>query len=129
MSTREAPIDLTSSDDEYECKKKRKEPEVTVKKELKRIKKVIINKCYSCEKPKEGLRPTGNSLGFVCEDCAEDIPEMGFCNGCDRYEETDGENFCGRCQYEMEKRAERAFPIRIRDEDSSDETEIDSDRD
>ena len=130
MSTRENPIDLVSSDDEC-CKKKRKEPEVTQKKETKRVKKVE-NKCYSCEEPKESLRPTGNSLGFVCDDCMEDIPEMNFCDGCERYEETNGENLCGRCQYEIEKRCERAFARRIGaipDEDSSTETEVDSDSD
>jgi hypothetical protein len=62
----------------------------------------------------------------------EDIPEMNFCDGCERYEETNGENLCGRCQYEMEKRCERAFARRIGaipDEDSSTETEVDSDSD
>jgi hypothetical protein len=133
MSTKENAIDLTSSDDEKDCKKKRKDPEMTEKKEQKRAKKV--NKCFSCEEVKEGIRATGNSLGFVCEDCAEDIPEMNFCDGCERYEETDGENLCGRCQYEMEKeyelkkQCERAFARRIGaipDEDSSNETEVDS---
>jgi hypothetical protein len=131
MSTRENPIDLTSSDDEKDCKKKRKLPEMIVKKE----RKLVVNKCYICEEAKEGLRATGNSLGFVCEACMEDIPEMGFCNGCDRYEETDGENFCGRCQFELTERSKRASakrrkaPIQDTDteEDSSNETEVDSD--
>jgi hypothetical protein len=130
MSTKENPIDLTSSDDEKDCKKKRKEPEVTEKIEKKRAKKV--NKCFSCEEPKKDLRETGNSLKFVCEDCIEEIPEMGFCNGCNRYEETDGENFCGTCQYELQKRSERAYARRkgakkdTDDEDSSsNETELD----
>lgn len=132
MSTRENAIDLTSSDDEKDCKKKRKEPEVTEKKEKKRAKKV--NKCFSCEEAKDGLRATGNCLKFVCEDCMEEIPEMGFCNGCDRYEETNGENFCGKCQYELEKRWERAHAKRRSTkktdtddtEESSNETEVDS---
>jgi hypothetical protein len=131
MSTRENPIDLTSSDDEEDCKKKRKEPEVTEKIEKKRAKKAV-NKCFSCEEPKKDLRATGNSLKFVCEDCIEEIPEMGFCNGCNRYEETDGENFCGTCQYELQKRSERAYARRIgakKDADdeysSSNETELD----
>jgi hypothetical protein len=69
----------------------------------------------------------------------EDNPEMNFCDGCERYEETDGENLCGRCQYEMEKeyearkQCERAFARRIgavADTDSSDEIEVeDSDSD
>ena len=136
MSTREAPIDLTVSDDEEECEKKRKEPaEVTEKRDTKRVKEV--NKCYSCEEENEHLRGTGNSLGFICYDCMEDNPEMNFCDGCDRYEETDGENLCGRCQYELEKeyearkQCERAFARRIgavADTDSSDdEAEVDSD--
>ncbi len=131
MSTKENAIDLTTSDDEKDCKKKRKDPEMNEKKEKKRAKKV--NKCFSCEEAKDGLRATGNCLKFVCEDCIEEIPEMGFCNGCNRYEETDGENFCGTCQYELRKRSERAFARRIGaipdEEDSSNETEVDSDSD
>ena len=136
MSTKENPIDLTSSDSEEEChKKKRKEPEMSEKKVQKKSK---VNKCFSCHEAKDRMEETGNSLGFICYDCMEDIPEMNFCDRCNRYEETDGENLCGRCQYDIEKehemkrKCERAFARRIGavldvDDDNANDTEIDSD--
>ena len=95
MSTPENTIDLTGSDDEKVTTKKR-QPEVSVKKEKKA--KKAADKCGMCEEAKPDLKETGNCIGFVCEDCMEETPEMAFCDDCGRYEETDGENLCGRCQ-------------------------------
>jgi hypothetical protein len=125
MSTRANAIDLSGSDDEEETQKKRK-PEVTT--DLTCGCSLFI-KCYlhfnyangfrvgaattstkeadmcgCCDKVKENLKETGNSIGFVCEACEEDNTEMAFCDGCHRYEETDGENLCGRCQSDPKKR-------------------------
>jgi hypothetical protein len=98
MSTRANAIDLSGSDDEEETQKKRK-PEVT---DLTSTKEADM--CGCCDKVKENLKETGNSIGFVCEACEEDNTEMAFCDGCHRYEETDGENLCGRCQSDPKKR-------------------------
>jgi hypothetical protein len=106
MTTPENVIDLTSSDDEEEKMTKKRQPEVSVKTEKKAKKAEKTknddeeeeDKCGCCDKAKPDLKPTGNCIGFVCEDCMEETPEMAFCDGCDRYEETNGENLCGRCQ-------------------------------
>ena len=56
------------------------------------------NKCYICKNTKD-LCSTGNSDGFVCEKCISN-PEsaQAFCVTCKRYEETDGDGYCGKCQ-------------------------------
>ena len=96
MTTRETAIDLTSDDEDTSTKRRRMPVEDTGKAD-KKMKQV----CGVCEENKDGLRKTGNSIGLICEDCVEDCPECGFCDGCNRYEETDGENLCGRCQHRM----------------------------
>ncbi len=60
------------------------------------------NKCYICKNEKD-LRSTGNSDGYVCEKCVSN-PEstQAFCVTCKRYEETDGDGYCGKCQDESE---------------------------
>ena len=57
-----------------------------------------VNNCYLCKNEKD-LRSTGNSDGYVCESCISN-PEssQAFCLTCKRYEETDGDGYCGRCQ-------------------------------
>jgi len=133
MSTRANAIDLSNSDDEEETQKKRK-PEVTcgcdqlakcylhfnyAAKSTKKVKEAT-DKCGCCDEVKEGLKNTGNSIGFVCEECEENNPEMAFCDGCDRYEETDGENLCGRCQSVTDPK-KRAKHAKDSDSDSSDD--------
>lgn len=54
--------------------------------------------CGMCGSAKEDLKDTGNSICFICAECIEDTPEMNFCDGCHRYEETDDHNLCGKCQ-------------------------------
>ena len=146
-STQANPIDLSISDDEEETtQKKRKSKTCDVcdqlgkcfrhynyaEQETKSLKEA--DKCGCCDEVRECLKKTGNSIGFVCEDCEENNPEMAFCDGCDRYEETDGENLCGRCQSvtEAKNRAEyaileRAFARRIgaRDDESSSSSDSD----
>jgi hypothetical protein len=127
------PIDLSISDDEEEKTQKKRKPEVTCgcdqlakcylhfnydEQEKKSLKEA--DKCGCCDEVRESLKKTGNSIGFVCEDCEENNPEMAFCDGCDRYEETNDINLCGRCQHGMweemrraDDREERAFARRI----------------
>jgi len=122
MSTRGTAIDLSVSDDEEETQKKRK-PEMTTdlscpcdgfaKCYLHFNYKSKMRLCGSCDRgflDRTAVKRTGNSIGFVCEDCEENTPEMAFCVGCHRYEETDGEDLCGRCQSvtDPKKRAEYA---------------------
>jgi hypothetical protein len=132
MSTRANAIDLSGSDNEEEETQKKRKPEVTRgEQEKKSLKEADM--CGFCDKVKEGLKSTGNSMGFVCEDCEEETnTEMAFCDGCDRYEETDGENLCGRCQSVTEAknraeyaREECAFARRIgaRDDDESSDSD------
>lgn len=56
------------------------------------------NKCYICKNEKD-LCSTGNSDGYVCKNCISN-PEstQAFCITCKRYEETDGDGYCGKCQ-------------------------------
>jgi hypothetical protein len=121
MSTRAHAIDLSASDDEEETQKKRK-PEVTVLTcGCDRFAKCYLHFNYAgtstkekeadicgyCDNVKENLKKTGNSIGFVCEACEIVFTYMAFCDGCHRYEETDGENLCGRCN-DPKKRAKYA---------------------
>ena len=74
------------------------------------------NKCYICKNTKD-LCSTGNSDGYVCEKCISN-PEstQAFCVTCKRYEETDGEGYCGKCQDSSETET-----VKI---DSSDEEDV-----
>lgn len=60
-------------------------------------KKEPANKCYLCKNTKD-LRSTGNSDGYVCQHCVANSECQAFCKTCNRYEETDGEGYCGKCQ-------------------------------
>lgn len=62
------------------------------------IVKCGVQGCKNTEK----LKDTGNWLKYICEKCILLNPEKEFCTGCKRYEETNGEHLCGRCQHEIE---------------------------
>lgn len=55
--------------------------------------------CGFCLLPKANCLKTGNSTEFVCPDCCLGETSSNFCMICDRFEETDDDHHCGKCQY------------------------------
>jgi len=84
------------------------------------------NMCYICKNTKD-LQTTGNSDGYVCQHCVDNSDGQAFCKTCNRYEETDGDGYCGKCQ-DLQEIATVKLDDSSSDSDSSDdELPIDDD--
>lgn len=95
-------IDLTGDDDDVDVEvvvtptnsNKRRINEVN------EAVKVKVEAACGCGS-KVNIKPTGNGFGYayICDTCVEENPECGFCVVCKRYQETNEEMKCGKCEY------------------------------
>lgn len=89
----------------------------------------MSTKCCYC-KQTENLKETGNYLRYICQECVDNRECENFCEICKRYEETNDENLCGRCQHEQEQKpytcdeCHREFDVEDGDENLCQECEL-----
>ena len=70
----------------------------------------VYHVCGFCEGETTDCMPTGNSDEWVCATCVEAQDELNFCKRCDRFEECDDHQHCGRCQSIMGRKAYTIMP-------------------